>query len=88
VRSPLVEAGFHKEDIRRCAALLGLSVSNKPAAACLSSRIPYGTPVTRERLTQIGTLEAAKSPPDGVVTGRMIVVGGAAPGSPRPVSGR
>ncbi len=59
VRSPLVEAGFHKEDIRRCAALLGLSVSNKPAAACLSSRIPYGTPVTRERLAQIGALEAA-----------------------------
>jgi uncharacterized protein len=59
VRSPLVEAGYHKADVRRVAALVGLSVWDKPAAACLSSRIPYGTPVTRERLTQIGSLEAA-----------------------------
>jgi uncharacterized protein len=59
VRSPLVEAGFHKADVRRVAAEVGLSVWDKPAAACLSSRIPYGTPVTRERLGQIGSLEAA-----------------------------
>lgn len=57
-RSPLVEAGFNKADVRRCAALLGLSAWDKPAAACLSSRLPYGTRVTRERLTQIGELEA------------------------------
>ena len=56
-RSPLVEAGFHKDDIRRAASLLGLSVWDKPAAACLSSRIPYGTRVTRERLAQIAALE-------------------------------
>jgi len=56
-RSPLVEAGFHKADVRRAAALLGLSVWDKPAAACLSSRIPYGTRVTPERLTQIAALE-------------------------------
>jgi uncharacterized protein len=56
-RSPLIEAGFHKTDVRRAASLLGLSVWDKPAAACLSSRIPYGTRVTRERLSQIASLE-------------------------------
>jgi uncharacterized protein len=58
VRSLLVECGFTKEDVRRCAQLLGLSVWDKPASACLSSRLPYGTSVTRERLAQIGGLEA------------------------------
>ena len=58
-RSPLVDAGFHKADVRRAASLLGLSVWDKPAAACLSSRLPYGTKVTRERLAQIATLEEA-----------------------------
>jgi pyridinium-3,5-biscarboxylic acid mononucleotide sulfurtransferase len=58
VRSPLVELGFSKEDVRRCAQLIGLTVWDKPASACLSSRIPYGTEVTRERLAQIGGLEA------------------------------
>jgi uncharacterized protein len=59
VRSPLVENALRKSDVRRLAALLGLSIWDKPAAACLSSRIPYGTEVTRERLAQIGDLEAA-----------------------------
>jgi uncharacterized protein len=58
VRSVLVECGFRKEDVRTCAHALGLSVWDKPASACLSSRIPYGTKVTRERLAQIGGLEA------------------------------
>jgi pyridinium-3,5-biscarboxylic acid mononucleotide sulfurtransferase len=58
VRSVLVELGFSKEDVRRCAQLIGLTVWDKPASACLSSRIPYGTEVTRERLAQIGGLEA------------------------------
>jgi uncharacterized protein len=58
VRSPLVEAEFRKDDIRRIASKIGLSVWDKPAAACLSSRIPYGTRVTRERLAQIAALEA------------------------------
>jgi len=58
-RSPLVEAGFTKADVRRIAQMLGLPVWDKPAAACLSSRLPYGTRVTRERLAQIGALEAA-----------------------------
>jgi uncharacterized protein len=58
VRSVLVECGFRKEDVRRGAHLLGVTVWDKPASACLSSRIPYGTEVTRERLAQIGGLEA------------------------------
>jgi uncharacterized protein len=58
VRSVLVEQGFRKEDVRHAARLLGLTIWDKPASACLSSRIPYGTEVTRERLAQIGGLEA------------------------------
>jgi uncharacterized protein len=58
VRSVLVECGLGKEDVRRCAHLAGVAVWDKPASACLSSRIPYGTAVTRERLAQIGGLEA------------------------------
>ena len=57
-RSPLVDAGFDTAQVRRCAQLLGLPIWDKPAAACLSSRLPYGTRVTRERLEQIGALEA------------------------------
>jgi pyridinium-3,5-biscarboxylic acid mononucleotide sulfurtransferase len=56
-RSPLVEAGFKKEDVRRLAKAMGLPIWDKPAAACLSSRLPYGTRVTRERLAQIAALE-------------------------------
>lgn len=58
VVSPLIDAGFTKADVRAGAALVGLGIWDKPAAACLSSRIPYGTSVTRERLTQIGGFEA------------------------------
>jgi pyridinium-3,5-biscarboxylic acid mononucleotide sulfurtransferase len=57
VRSPLVELGFDKASVRAVAKLMGLPSWNKPAAACLSSRIPYGTTVTRERLAQIGAFE-------------------------------
>lgn len=59
VVSPLIDAGFTKADVRAGAAAVGLAVWDKPAAACLSSRIPYGTSVTRERLAQIGGFEAA-----------------------------
>ncbi|NUP05786.1 MAG: ATP-dependent sacrificial sulfur transferase LarE [Polyangiaceae bacterium] len=59
VRSPFVELGFTKEDVREGARRLGLEVWDKPAAACLSSRIPFGTRVTPERLAQIGSFEAA-----------------------------
>jgi pyridinium-3,5-biscarboxylic acid mononucleotide sulfurtransferase len=58
VRSVLVECGFHKDDVRAAAQAMGLAIWDKPASACLSSRIPYGTEVTRERLAQIGGLEA------------------------------
>ena len=58
VRSPLVEIEFHKGDVRSAAASIGLTIWDKPASACLSSRIPFGTSVTRERLAQIGGLEA------------------------------
>ena len=58
VKSPLLDAGLGKADVREVAQLLGLDVWDKPAAACLSSRIPYGTSVTPERLSQIGGFEA------------------------------
>ena len=59
VVSPLVDAGFGKADVRAGAAAIGLRIWDKPAAACLSSRIPYGTSVTHERLAQIGGFELA-----------------------------
>ena len=58
VKSPLVEAEFSKADVRAVARLLGMPEWDKPAAACLSSRIPYGSRVTEERLAQIGGFEA------------------------------
>jgi uncharacterized protein len=58
VRAVLVECGFTKEDVRRSARELGLSTWDKPASACLSSRLPYGTAVTSERLAQVGGFEA------------------------------
>jgi uncharacterized protein len=58
VRSPLVEARLGKEDVRAAARLLGLRVWEKPAMACLASRIVHGVEVTAERLTQVGRAEA------------------------------
>jgi uncharacterized protein len=57
VRSPLVELGFDKATVRAIAERIGLPIWSKPASACLSSRIPYGTAVTRERLAQIAAFE-------------------------------
>ena len=57
VRSPLDELGFTKTDIREAARRLGLPIWNKPALACLSSRFPYGVPITPERLTRVATCE-------------------------------
>lgn len=59
VRSPLVEAALRKDEVRALAKARGLDFWDKPAAACLSSRIPYGTHVTPERLEQIERLEDA-----------------------------
>jgi len=58
VRSPFLELGLSKSDVRAVARLLGVRVWDKPAAACLSSRIPYGSAVTEERLARIGGFEA------------------------------
>ncbi len=57
VRSPLREAGFSKSDVRACARMLGLSVWDKPSAACLSSRIPYGTRISPGILHRIQSAE-------------------------------
>lgn len=46
IKSPLVEAGFNKEDIRQLSKKLGLPSWNKPSLACLASRVPYGTKIT------------------------------------------
>ncbi len=59
VRSPLQELGFHKEEVRQLAKRLGLPNWDKPAAACLSSRVPYGTAITPRILSQIGRAELA-----------------------------
>ncbi len=56
---PLVEAGFGKDDIRRWSRDLGLRTWDKPAAACLASRLPYGTPVTLGRLAAVEAAESA-----------------------------
>jgi len=53
VRSPLLEAGLTKAEIRELAHEAGLPVWDRPASACLSSRIPYGTPVTIQNLKQV-----------------------------------
>ncbi len=57
-RQPLVDAGLSKSDVRRLAKDAGLRVWDKPQAACLSSRIPHGTPVTVEALRKIEAAEA------------------------------
>lgn len=59
VRSPLLELGIGKSDVRLLAAEYGLPNSDKPSAPCLSSRVPYGTTITLEILQQIGRAERA-----------------------------
>jgi len=54
VRAPLKEAGLTKAEIRQLSARLGLPTAEKPQMACLSSRIPYGAPVTEEKLGMLG----------------------------------
>lgn len=58
VRSPLLEAGMNKTEIRQLSKELGLPNWDKPAAACLSSRIPYGTTITVAALSQVEQAEA------------------------------
>jgi len=61
VRSPLVEAAMTKADVRAAAHALGLSTWDKPAAACLSSRIPRGVPITLGKLRRVEEAEAILS---------------------------
>ena len=57
VRSPLAEAGFTKEDIRKLSKLLALSTWNKPSLACLASRIPYDTRISCGLLNNVNRAE-------------------------------
>ena len=57
VRAPLKEAGLTKADIRALSAQLGLPTADKPQMACLSSRVPYGEPVTPQKLSMIEQAE-------------------------------
>lgn len=57
VRSPLCEAGMTKDDIRALASHLGMENADKPQAACLSSRVPYGSHITESILKQIEQAE-------------------------------
>jgi uncharacterized protein len=56
---PLVDVGFTKADVRAWSRQLGLETWDKPAAACLASRLPYGTPVTLGRLSTVERAESA-----------------------------
>jgi len=59
VLAPLLEAGLDKVDVRLLARAWGLEVAEKPANACLASRIPKGVPVTTARLSQVARAESA-----------------------------
>ena len=57
VVSPLLELGFSKEQVRSIARWFGLENADKPSGPCLSSRVPYGTGITREVLAQVAKAE-------------------------------
>ncbi len=59
VKTPLVDAGLRKVEIRELSRLAGLPTWDRPASACLSSRIPYGTPVTKETVKTVESGEEA-----------------------------
>ena len=59
VRAPLAEAGLTKEDVRALSREAGVPTADLPASPCLSSRLPYGTPVTLEALRRVERAEAA-----------------------------
>ncbi len=58
IHAPLAEAGLTKTELRRLAAEFGLSIHDKPASPCLASRVPYGEPITVEKL---GCIDAAET---------------------------
>jgi len=57
VRSPLIEAGFSKEEVRECSRHLGLSTWDLPSSPCLATRIPFGRRITKETLKRIEKAE-------------------------------
>jgi uncharacterized protein len=57
VRSPLIEAGFSKEEVRECSRYLGLSTWDLPSSPCLATRIPFGRRITKETLKRIEKAE-------------------------------
>ncbi|MDA8085418.1 MAG: ATP-dependent sacrificial sulfur transferase LarE [Nitrospiraceae bacterium] len=59
VRSPLMEAGLGKNEIRQLSRQLGLPTWDKPSSPCFASRVPYGTPITEARLARIALSETA-----------------------------
>lgn len=59
VRHPLVEVGMSKPEVREAARAIGVPTWNKPASACLSSRIPFGVTITVEMLSRVGRAERA-----------------------------
>jgi uncharacterized protein len=58
IGAPLIDAGFTKKDVRALSEKWGLPTWDQPASACLSSRIPYGTPVTLDALSMVDKAEA------------------------------
>jgi uncharacterized protein len=58
VRSPLLEVGMTKQEIRSCSRAMGLPTWDKPAMPCLASRIPYGEPITPQKLSRIEQAES------------------------------
>lgn len=58
VTSPLIDAALNKQEVRELSRRLGLPTWDKPALACLSSRIPHGTPITLQSLAQVDRAEA------------------------------
>ncbi len=71
VYSPWVETRFSKDEIRKTAQTLGLSIYDKPALACLASRIPFNTQITKEKLARIDKAEQAIRAITGVRTVRV-----------------
>ena len=57
IHSPFIAAGIAKQDIRKLARRYGIAAWNKPAAACLASRIPYGTTITKKNLLRVERAE-------------------------------
>ena len=59
VASPLAQAGLHKAEVRALGRALGLAAADAPAGACLATRLPFGTPLTRQALQRVAAAEGA-----------------------------